>query len=523
MSDITEFVELDPTRLDAVESPANGTSWLLLKSAGDAGSDEAAFAKAQELYGAVVKAKYSADQMRHLLAEGHAMKGPNGNIDYPIDDDEDLHNAIHAVGRGNASHDKIRRYIMRRAKEMGHSDWIPDDWNSDGSLSKSTMRVGSKLLGQTMCNHPKCGPGAVTDDNAQDEGRPPAGVFKPPPGDLRRGDGQGDTAPDESVPTGTARSQTGAVKAGVKRDVDMTGDELHRDESDTESDAESETSGSDGDADSGMTAPERAQIRHAMGKAAPGSPTWEHKDVALARKACKLLEAALAVVRQFEAREKAEARKALLPESATQAVQQLVDGLSPVAAGVPHKELQDMTHDELVKLLDERDALAARRAKKEAKKAEAKKAKKGEKTAKSESAKDAKKASKAARKEADEITEAVASAVKSAVKPLAERLSKVESEDSQSRPRPLLAGATAPVLRGEKKGSDALKQLSDDVAKASAEDAPEAQKRLTLAKMIANENARDRNPALRRSAFGPNATPLFVTDQLGDDRQVQGV
>lgn len=83
-------------------------------------------------------AKYDADQLRKLLAEGKAMRGPNGEPDYPIDDAEDLHNAIRAVGRGNAGHDTIRRYIMRRARAMNMMPAIPEDW---GHVTKSELTV----------------------------------------------------------------------------------------------------------------------------------------------------------------------------------------------------------------------------------------------------------------------------------------------------------------------------------------------------------------------------------------------
>src|SRR5690349_21695885 len=48
----------------------------------------------------------------------------------------DLQNAIDAVGRGEpqSSHDAIRVHIIKRAKALGLSDKIPDNWNPDGSL-----------------------------------------------------------------------------------------------------------------------------------------------------------------------------------------------------------------------------------------------------------------------------------------------------------------------------------------------------------------------------------------------------
>lgn len=95
-------------------------------------------------------AKYSADDLKRLGAAGKAFKNPDGSYSYPIDDGEDLNNAIHAVGRGGADHNAIRRYIIRRAKALGMSDKIPDNWNSDGSLRAAEdveeRRVRAELL-----------------------------------------------------------------------------------------------------------------------------------------------------------------------------------------------------------------------------------------------------------------------------------------------------------------------------------------------------------------------------------------
>ena len=58
---------------------------------------------------------------------------PDGS--YPIADSEDLDNAIHAVGRGGADHDAIRAHIIKRAKALGLTSRIPDNWGADGSLN----------------------------------------------------------------------------------------------------------------------------------------------------------------------------------------------------------------------------------------------------------------------------------------------------------------------------------------------------------------------------------------------------
>lgn len=84
----------------------------------------------------VEKAKYSAEELRQMLANGKAFKNPNGDPSYPIGDKEDLENAIHAVGRGKADHNAIRAFIKRRAKALGASEMIPDSWNGSDKAAE---------------------------------------------------------------------------------------------------------------------------------------------------------------------------------------------------------------------------------------------------------------------------------------------------------------------------------------------------------------------------------------------------
>jgi hypothetical protein len=92
----------------------------------------------------LVKGKYSAEQLRQMLKQGKAMRNPNGDPSYPIADKSDLSNAIRAVGRGSGDHNSIRAYIKRRAKALGASDMIPDNWSSDGS-NKTTEPDNTKV------------------------------------------------------------------------------------------------------------------------------------------------------------------------------------------------------------------------------------------------------------------------------------------------------------------------------------------------------------------------------------------
>lgn len=89
-------------------------------------------------YEMLVRAKYSAEEVQSLGEKGHAFKNDDGHYSYPIDDVEDLRNAIHAVGLGGEDHDAIRKYVIDMAGVLSATDEIPDNWNSDGSLKNES-------------------------------------------------------------------------------------------------------------------------------------------------------------------------------------------------------------------------------------------------------------------------------------------------------------------------------------------------------------------------------------------------
>lgn len=83
-------------------------------------------------------ADLNAAARRYAASKGWAM--PDGS--YPIrpanmHGASDLSAAIRAVGRGGGSHNAIRMHIMKRARAIGMSDAIPDNWGGDGSISGS--------------------------------------------------------------------------------------------------------------------------------------------------------------------------------------------------------------------------------------------------------------------------------------------------------------------------------------------------------------------------------------------------
>lgn len=105
--------------ISGVDRPAQKGAKVAIMKRADAWDDSS--------YIALRKRDFSTEQRRHAERTGAAMPGGR----YPIEDAQDLHNAIRAVGRGKGSHAAIRAHIMRRARALGLSDQIPDDWKSE--------------------------------------------------------------------------------------------------------------------------------------------------------------------------------------------------------------------------------------------------------------------------------------------------------------------------------------------------------------------------------------------------------
>lgn len=75
-------------------------------------------------------AQFSQQQRKSLASKGQAMQGGR----FPIRNRADLQNAIRAVGRAKGDHAVVRRYIIKRARALGLTQLLPDNWAADGSL-----------------------------------------------------------------------------------------------------------------------------------------------------------------------------------------------------------------------------------------------------------------------------------------------------------------------------------------------------------------------------------------------------
>lgn len=73
------------------------------------------------------KRMYSDEQRTQMAEQGMAL--PDGS--YPIKDEADLRNAIQAFGRAKDK-EKAKAHIMKRARDLGMEDMIPEQWSGGG-------------------------------------------------------------------------------------------------------------------------------------------------------------------------------------------------------------------------------------------------------------------------------------------------------------------------------------------------------------------------------------------------------
>ena len=483
--EITEFETLDPDRVDGVGSPANGVGFLMLKSIEENTPDEVALHKELDTEIGECRDEHvtkfvSAAQRRKDAEAGVAM--PNG--DFPIPDEGHLRSAVGHLGGYTGDKAAAKRHIIKRARALHLTHLLPEDWNVSKDATKQTAPdksvPESEALAQTR-----------QDDDAEPAGPPPDNEDHGEPRHVpfphgSTSDGQGDTAPDKDLREDEALAQTRSDPA-TKAEGDGTGDtapdkDLHEDE------AESQTR----DNEEGNA--EKADPSD------PGSPAWEHTDVALGEKAEQLAAQLTEVIRTFTEREKAEGGASKSQWRVIRRIRSLLE--NPESLRKVAETMSDTT--ELIKALGELDD--ARRAAKQARKE-----KEAKKAAKAEAAKAADEAAEAAG--ADEAAKATDDQIAA--------LQKQIDELSAKRPFVNEVGVST-VLRGPG-AVNALKAFDDRVSEAEARlekahneferqraqsELETAMKARFRAKMVAADNARDRG-ILPRGRFGPNSADLF--------------
>jgi len=91
----------------------------------------------------VGKREFTDEQRKKMAGEGKAMKDGS----FPIENKDDLKNAIKAYGRAK-NKAAAKRHIIKRAKALGATDLLPDDWKSK-SKDDSKKIAGDPELAKT--------------------------------------------------------------------------------------------------------------------------------------------------------------------------------------------------------------------------------------------------------------------------------------------------------------------------------------------------------------------------------------
>ncbi len=108
-------------------------------------------------------------------------KGSMPDGSYPIATLQDLKNAIQAIGR--AKHpDKVKAHIKSRAKALGHSELIPDNWSSTGTPLDDGFGDDEEAMYSSELDGPQYEPEqrALVASGAQIAERPLAAPIAPP-------------------------------------------------------------------------------------------------------------------------------------------------------------------------------------------------------------------------------------------------------------------------------------------------------------------------------------------------------
>ena len=83
-----------------------------------------------------VDKEFSTERRETLATEGKAMKGGG----FPIENESDLKNAIHAIGRAK-NPKAAKAHIKKRARALGKSDLIPENWDAAATDNEDTDQL----------------------------------------------------------------------------------------------------------------------------------------------------------------------------------------------------------------------------------------------------------------------------------------------------------------------------------------------------------------------------------------------
>lgn len=500
--DITEFVEIDPSNVDAVFKAANGTDFLMIKQVADEdekkepdGDDDDAEkaefcgdATCEVCLDRAAKGKLSMAQRRKIPKGSFAIpeKAPESGS-YPINDKAHARNALSRVAQHGTPEEKarVRRAVAAKypsigkskkkgKKEMGSQESVEQSFHGQTPSAEAQM-------GQTRSNQR-----SQTTNKDVVSDRPSGQPKSLEAGSINaEGEGFGDTAPDKDIHKDEASSQRESAR---KETIDMKGDTMPA--------SPDEGPEADGVAQSQTKANTRTQVMS-------GVADQMRRQAAQSQKSFKF--------KVKKGGKKKRKKNAPLEISGAMKQQGPERVLSEALAS---KEFDDMNGAELAEVftaaLDARDARKAeeRKAKKAARKEkEAKKQAKAEKKAKKaaqgtgqEKIEEDADASKSMAPEllVSGVAEKVSLAVKDSLMPLMQRIQNLENQPARPRLAVNNLAGTTPVMRDQQNpGGDSRDPIVATKALAErfeAETDPQKKERLgnelTKARLVIAERNR---------------------------------
>lgn len=135
---------VDPIEISLVDLPCNpGATFEAVKADGSTEVRKFANVRIEESDEEIEKRTFSERRRKDLAAKGKAL--PDGS--FPIENKQDLENAVRAIGRAKDP-EAAKKHIIARAKELGATDLLPTDWESSTKDKAATAADVQKLADQ---------------------------------------------------------------------------------------------------------------------------------------------------------------------------------------------------------------------------------------------------------------------------------------------------------------------------------------------------------------------------------------
>lgn len=91
--------------------------------------------------------EFSTERRKQLAKKGFAL--PDGS--YPIENIQDLKNAIRAFGRApEGKRAQVKRHIIKRAKALGATNLLPDDWKKNLMTVEKYLALENAQIDRTV-------------------------------------------------------------------------------------------------------------------------------------------------------------------------------------------------------------------------------------------------------------------------------------------------------------------------------------------------------------------------------------